>query len=109
MNGGPRVEFRVASRGRHSASEPGHSPEARAERQQLDRATRRARLLALAHHIDYLISCGQMRDLASVARACGVSRARVSRIAGILEMEAENQERVFRASPDAAAGRDSVT
>ncbi|MBK8285769.1 MAG: recombinase family protein [Ahniella sp.] len=77
-----RVEFSVQLAGRRP--EPKAAPGAKRERQRQDRAARRARNLALAHWIDGLIRRGEVADLAAVARMCGVSRARVSAVAGLL-------------------------
>lgn len=52
----------------------------KAERQRQERAARRARNLALAYYIDGLFRSGEVADLAAVARMCGVSRARISKI-----------------------------
>ena len=77
-----RLEVRVAIRRRPA---PGSAPTpAKAERQRQDRAARKARNLALAYWIECLIRSGQVEDLAAVARMCGVSRARVSRLMNIL-------------------------
>jgi hypothetical protein len=73
-----RVEFRVELGNRRPA--PKLEPGAKAERQRQDRAARRARNLALAYWIDGLVRSGEVADLATVARMCGVSRARVTNI-----------------------------
>lgn len=89
-----RVEFKVDLGGRRPAPKP--EPVSKGQRQRLDRAARKARNLALAFHIDHLIRSGQVADLATVGRICGVSRARVSKIGGLLNMSAMDQERVLR-------------
>lgn len=58
----------------------------KAERLRQDRASRGAGNLALAYWIDGLIRSGAVPDLETVARMCGVSRARVSKVAGLLGM-----------------------
>lgn len=94
MNQEPlRVEFRVELGNRRV--EPNPEPGAKAERQRQDRAARRARNLALAYHIDHLIRSGQVADLAGVARMCGVSRARVSKIEGLLGAHPTEPESVL--------------
>lgn len=45
------------------------------------RAERRLYFIALARHIEEAVDSGQFESLASIARACRVSRARVSQIA----------------------------
>ncbi len=77
-DGALRVEFKVALGNRRQAPEP--APGAKWERQRQDRAARRARNLALAYWIDHLIRSGEVADLAAVARMCGISRARASKI-----------------------------
>ena len=44
------------------------------------RAERRLYFIALARHIEEAVDSGQFESLAQVARACKVSRARVSQI-----------------------------
>jgi len=85
-----RVEFRVDLGKRPPAPKP--APGAKAERQRRDRAARRARNLALAYWIDHLVRTGQVADLAAVARMCGVSRARVTKVLeqGLLQLEAQD-------------------
>lgn len=87
-----RVEFSVKLAGRRP--EPKAAPGAKRERQRQDRAARRARNLALAHWIDGLVRSGEVADLAAVALMCGVSRARVSAVVGLLGMAAPEQERL---------------
>ena len=44
------------------------------------RADRRLYFIALARHIEEAVDTGQFESLAAVARACRVSRARVSQV-----------------------------
>jgi hypothetical protein len=88
-----RVEFKLAI-ARRPAPKPRPEPGAKTERLRVDRAARRARNLALAHYIDHLIRSGEVADLAAVARVCGVSRARVSAVVGLLGMDAAEKERL---------------
>lgn len=90
-----RVEFKVQLAGRRPA--PKAEPGAKAERQREDRAARRARNLALAYHIDHLIQSGEVADLAAVARLCGVSRARVTAIAGLRRIASAEHEQILLA------------
>ena len=46
------------------------------------RTDRRLYFIALARHIEEAVDSGQFESLAAVARACRVSRARVSQIVG---------------------------
>lgn len=85
------MEFRVELTNRRP--EPKPEPGAKAEQQRLDRAARRARNLALAYWIDGLIRRGEVADLASVARMCGVSRTRISAVAGLMAKSPNRQER----------------
>ncbi len=86
-----RVEFKMAVAGRRPAPKPEADPTTRTERRRVDRAARRARNLALAYHIDGLVRSGEVADLAAVARLCGVSRARVSKVVGLLGMAGVEQ------------------
>jgi len=91
-----RVEFKVAV-GKHRAKP---KPPNRADRQRQDGAARRARNLALAYWIDGLVRSGEAADLAAVARMCGVSRARVSAVVGMLGMMVAEQRRVLGLGPE---------
>lgn len=90
------VEFRLPPTKTPSPKPP---PGEKAERQRQERAARKARNLALAYYIDSLIRSGEVADLAEVARMCGVSRARVSALMGLLGMaglKPTEQERLLR-------------
>jgi hypothetical protein len=89
-----RVEFKLAI-ARRPEPKPKPEPGVKAERLRVDRAARRARNLALAYWIDGLVRSGEVADLAAVARMCGVSRARVSAVVGLLGMAGARQERVL--------------
>lgn len=89
----PTVEFRLPPTKPSPA--PKLPPGAKAERLRRERAARRARNLALAYYIDSLIRSGEVADLAAVARMCGVSRARVSKVFGLLGMAEAEQRQVL--------------
>lgn len=86
------VEFRLSPT---KTPAPKPLPGEKAERLRQERAARRARNLALAYWIDGLVRGGQIADLAAVARACGVSRARVSSLVNVLPMSHGHQERLI--------------
>ncbi len=88
------MEFRMAVAGRRPAAKPKSDPVVKAERKRQDRAARRARNLARVHYIDGLVRSGEVADLAAVARMCGVSRARVSKISSLLALLTAEQERL---------------
>lgn len=88
------VEFRLPATKTPPSPKP--PPGAKAKRRRRERAARKARNLALAYWIDGLIRSGEVADLAAVARMCGVSRARVSRVAGVLGTTQTDQERLLR-------------
>jgi len=90
-----RVEFKMAVAGPRPAPKPELNPASRTERQRQDRATRRARNLALAYYIDELVRSGEVADLAAVAQMCGVSRARVSAVTKLLGAPAAIQQNVL--------------
>lgn len=85
-----KVEFRLPP----TQTPPSPKPPAGAkgERQRQDRAARKARNLALAYWIDELVRSGEVKDLAAVARVCGVSRVRVSEIVSLLGLPQRQQE-----------------
>lgn len=89
-----RVEFKMSVAGRRPAPKPKVDPATRTELRRVDRAARKARNLALAFYIDELVRSGEVADLAAVARMCGVSRARVSKVACLLALPAVEQERL---------------
>ena len=72
------------------------------------RVPRVVRLLALAHRIDEMIRTGQIEDLATAARLCGVTRARMTQISNLLLLAPEIQEEILDLPP-VTTGRDSVT
>lgn len=88
-----RVEFKMAASNRRPVPKPEPDPAIRTELRRLDRAARKARNLALAHYIDGMVRSGEVADLAAVARMCGVSRARVSKVVELLGMAGTEQER----------------
>jgi hypothetical protein len=87
------VEFKLAI-ARRPEPKPVPEPGVKAARLRVNRAARRARNLALAYWIDGLVRAGEVEDLAGVARMCGVSRARVSAVVGLLGMAGAEQQRV---------------
>lgn len=93
-----RVEFKMVVAGRRPVPKPKTDPVATAERRRQNRAARKARNLALAYWIDGLVRSGEVADLAVVARMCGVSRARISKVIGLLGMAAAKQEHLFATS-----------
>jgi hypothetical protein len=95
-----RVEFRVELGNRRPVPKP--EPGAKAEIQRVDRAARRARNLALAYWIDGLVRSGEVADLATVARMCGISRARVSAVIDILAAAPSRHESLLNqtSTPD---------
>lgn len=67
-------------------------PGARAKRQRVDRAARRARNFALTYWIDGLIRSWEVADLAAEARMCGAPRARLTKVASMLAMTVSEME-----------------
>ena len=58
-------------------------------------ASRIARIVALAHHIEGLVHSGKLRDYAEVARILSLSRARVSQIMNLLMLSPGIQEAIL--------------
>ena len=79
-----------------------------AEAQPQGRVPRVARLLALAHCIDEMIRSGEIPDLATAAGLCGVTRARMSQIAGLLLLAPAIQLAILDL-PLVVKGRDPIT
>ena len=95
------VEFRLPP----TKTTPKPLPGEKAERLRQERAARKARNLALALYIDSLIRSGEVADLAAVARMCGVSRARISKLLSLLGVPAAAQERSMRQGNPACRAR----
>ncbi len=72
------------------------------------RIPRVARLLALAHKIYAMIHAGDLCDLADAARACNLTRARMTQIVNLLLLAPEIQETILDL-PLTTKGRDSIT
>jgi hypothetical protein len=58
-------------------------------------ASRLARQLALAYHVERLIEAGVLRDYAQAARLLGVSRARLTQIVDLLGLPTAVQEGIL--------------
>ena len=72
------------------------------------RVPRVTHLLALAHRIDGMIRCGEIRDWADAARLAGVTRARMTQIANLLLLTPMIQEGILNLAK-ATRGPDPVT
>lgn len=88
-----RVEFMMPVRKRKSAPKP--DPGVKAQWPCQDRATRKARNIALAYWIDEKIQSGEVADMASMAKLCGVSRARVTKVVDLLGLPTSEQEQIL--------------
>ena len=66
-----------------------------------------ARLLALAHDIEARIEAGEYRDYAEVARAHGLSRARLTQVMNLLLLAPAIQEELLHL--EVLPGREPVT
>ncbi len=58
-------------------------------------ASRTARMLAFAHHIERRIDAGAIPDYATAARSLGVTRARLSQLMNLLLLAPEIQQHVL--------------
>ncbi len=72
------------------------------------RIPRIARLLALAHKIDAMVRTGEIEDLATAARLCGLTRARMTQIANLVLLAPVVQEAILNLPP-VTKGRDPIT
>jgi len=94
MKGRPlTVEFRLPPIGTSPAPKP--PPGAKAERLRLERAARRARRLALAHHLDWLLQSGRASDLAAISEQTGVTRARITQVYSLIHLAPDLQIKVL--------------
>ena len=66
-----------------------------------------ARLLALAHRLDEMIRVGELRDLVDAARACGITRARMTQIMNLLLLAPAIQEAIL--TIQITEGRDPIS
>ena len=78
-------------------------PEAHSAAPVRARMDRRARMLALAHHIDRLIEVGEVASYGEVARVLGLTQPRLSQIMGMLLLSPAIQERVLLGGPGVGA------
>ncbi len=86
----------VASRGRqrlHTPRPPRPAPPPR-----LPHITK---LMALAIRLDHLLSTGQLKDQAEIARTVGVSRARVTQILNLTNLAPDIQQAILDLEPTA--------
>ena len=60
-----------------------------------DPVSRVARMLALAHHVERLVDAGEIESYTAVARALGVTRARMTQVMRLLQLAPEVQEQVL--------------
>ena len=58
-------------------------------------ATRIARMLALAHHVEQLVDDCTLRDYAHAAELLGVSRPRMTQVLGLLNLSSTIQEAIL--------------
>ena len=65
-------------------------------------------MLALAHDIERRVRSGELDDLATAARAYGLTRARVTQIVNLTLLAPAIQEEIL-ALPRVTAGRDQIT
>ena len=71
------------------------------------RQPRVSRLMALAHHLEQLVTSGQVKDYAELARLGRVTRARISQIMNLLLLAPDIQEEILFL-PRVTAGSDPI-
>ena len=87
-----RCGTRSGSGTRSRKPEPPPEPPANTEDRRKLPATRLARQLALAYHVDRLIESGQVTGYADAARRLGITRSRMSQVMGLLNLSPSVQE-----------------
>lgn len=98
-----QVHFRCAKRGRRVINE-GASPET----PKLGSVPRISRLMALAIHMEDLVSRCEVADYAELARLGHVSRARITQIMNLLHLAPDIQEEILNL-PRSQGGADPIT
>ncbi len=71
------------------------------------RIPRIARLMALAHHLESLVTSGRVKDYAELARLGHVSRARITQIMNLLLLAPDIQEAILFL-PKTVKGHDPI-
>ena len=61
-------------------------------------ASRAARMLALAYHVDSLVERGVLKSYADAAAKLGITRARVSQVLQLMNLSARIQEQILMGS-----------
>jgi hypothetical protein len=95
----------VISRRRGDAKEVAFAPQAK--RKEKLRPLRVARMLALAHECEALITARVVADRAELAGVLGFTRARVTQLMDLTLLAPDIQEEILIAEVD--AGRDAIT
>ncbi len=80
---------RSLSRGARMAEPPA------SQRAGTARASRAARMLALAHYVERLIEAGELMGYADAARALGLTRARLTQLINLLHLAPEIQSQLL--------------
>ena len=84
---------------------PKPAPGAPAPKERVPRITR---LLALAHRFHGLLDRGIVKDMAELADAAGISRARASQVMNLLLLAPDIQEEIL-AQPPTTSGEDPIS
>ncbi|MBU8920925.1 MAG: hypothetical protein KOO63_03595 [Bacteroidales bacterium] len=92
-----RVEFNFDPGGGSAREEPSSVPDS-SEMAPAAVVSEKARQLALAYHIHSLVDSGEVKDIASIADAAGISRARVSQILDLTLLAPSIQEGILDGS-----------
>jgi len=99
------VHFETGRRGSRVARAGTPKPKPNSAKGRVPRVTR---LMALAIRMDELVRSGAAKDYAELARATGVSRARMSQIASLTLLASEIQEAILNL-PLVERGRDPIS
>ena len=91
-----KLEFEFNPDSLNDAKEASCGPEEPEAREPGCAVDPKARLLALAYHLQDMVETGLVKDTAHLARVAGVSRARMSQVLDLVLLEPKVQEALLK-------------
>lgn len=95
-----KFQTTTAARGQHRVTSA-DSPARPRQRPRTPRVPHVAKLMALAIRLDHLLSTGQIKDQAEIARTAGITRARVTQILNLTNLAPDIQQSLLDLPPTA--------